>query len=114
MPIRVVAVFIIAGLFSSAVAWAQSQPAAPDNKKVIQRLSKELGLDEAQKSKVEAILNDERKQVEAVFAEERKKLMKIQEQTRASLEAVLTPAQMKKMDQKMHESAKGSKDSKKQ
>ena len=42
-------------------------------------------------------------QIEAVFAEERKKLQSIQEETRSSLQAVLTPEQMDKLDKKMRQ-----------
>ncbi len=83
---------------------AQKQSTAPaDNKDVLNRMSKEVGLKDAQTSKVEAIFNTERKKVEAVFDEERKKLQLIQEQTRTSLQAVLTPEQMDKLDKKMRE-----------
>jgi hypothetical protein len=90
-------------LISPVIASAQPQNSTPSNKEVIDRISKELGLDDTQKSRVEAILNDERKKVEAVFNEERKKLQQIQEQTHASLQAVLTPEQMDKLDKKMRE-----------
>lgn len=87
----------------SVLAQKQSSTAPADNKDVLNRMSKELGLNDAQKSKVEAIFNTERKKVEAVFNEERKKLQLIQEQTRTGLQAVLTPEQMDKLDKKMRE-----------
>ena len=86
-----------------AAALAQKQNPAPDNKEVINRISKELGLNDTQKSKVEAILDNEKKKVEAVFNEERKKLQQIQEITRTNLQAVLSPEQMEKLDKKMRE-----------
>ncbi len=88
---------------SPVVAMAQKQNATPDSKEIINRISKELGLNDTQKSKVEAILDNEKKKVEAVFNEERKKLQQIQEITRTNLQAVLTPEQMKKLDKKMRE-----------
>jgi len=98
------AILILALLLFPLSVLAQKQNAAPaDNKDVLNRMSKELGLNDAQKSKVEAIFNTERKKVEAVFDEERKKLQLIQEQTRTSLQAVLTPEQMDKLDKKMRE-----------
>ncbi|UJP05921.1 MAG: hypothetical protein LZF61_02785 [Nitrosomonas sp.] len=101
-------------LISPAIAWPQQQNSASDSKEVVNRIGKELGLNDAQKSKLNAIFIDERKKVEAVFNEERKKLQQIQEQTRASLQAVLTPEQMDKLDKKMRESAKSNRDPKKQ
>jgi Spy/CpxP family protein refolding chaperone len=90
-------------LVSPIVALAQKQNSAPDSKEVINRISKELGLNDTQKTKVEAILDNEKKKVEAVFNEERKKLQQIQEITRTNLQAVLTPEQMEKLDKKMRE-----------
>lgn len=86
---------------SPVVALAQEQNTVPDSKEVVNRISEELGLNETQRSKVEAIFNTEKKKVETVFNEERKKLQLIQEQTRTSLQTVLTPEQMDKLDKKM-------------
>ena len=69
-------------------------------------MSKELGLNADQRSKVEAIFETEKNKVEAIFNEERQKLQVVQQDTRASLEGVLTPEQMNKLDQKMRENAK--------
>lgn len=97
-------VMLISSLLLLPVSgWTQKNTAASNNNEGINRISKELGLDEAQKSKVEAIFNVEKKKVEAVFAEERKKLQSIQEETRSSLKAVLTPEQMDKLDKKMQQ-----------
>ncbi len=79
----------------------KNQPA--DSREAVNRMAKELGLSEAQRSQVETIFNAERKKVEAVFNEERQKLQRIQEQTRISLQAVLTPEQMEKLEKKMHQ-----------
>ncbi len=70
---------------------------------VIKRMTKELGLKETQRTKVETILNTEKKKVEAVFNEERKKLQSIQDETRSNLKAVLTPEQMEKLENKMRQ-----------
>lgn len=96
-------ILILCILIFPAAALAQKQNSAPDSKEVINRISKELGLNDTQKSKVEAILDNEKKKVEAVFTEERKKLQQIQEITRTNLQAILTPEQMEKLDKKMRE-----------
>lgn len=96
-------ILILCTLISPVAALAQKQNSAPDNKDVVNRISKEIGLNDTQKSKVEAILDNEKKKVEAVFNEERKKLQQIQDQTRISLKAVLTPEQMEKLDKRMRE-----------
>ncbi|SFW27589.1 hypothetical protein SAMN05216414_11111 [Nitrosovibrio sp. Nv17] len=94
-------------LFTSG-GYAQHPPKdAADSKKGLERMSKELGLSADQRSKVEALFEAERKKVEAIFEEEKQKLQRVQEETRAGLEKVLTPEQMKKLEQKMKESAKG-------
>ncbi|MBX3617187.1 hypothetical protein [Nitrosomonas sp.] len=79
----------------------KNQPA--DSRETVNRMTKELGLSEAQRSQVENILTAERKKVEAVFKEERNKLQQIQEQTRISLQAVLSPEQMDKLEKKMRQ-----------
>lgn len=93
---------IVLSVTTSAVQAQKNSPAA-DNRDAINRMTQELGLNEEQQSKVEAILSKERKKVEAVFNEERKKLQSIQEETRSSLKAVLTREQMDKLDQKMRQ-----------
>ncbi|MGZ8191847.1 MAG: Spy/CpxP family protein refolding chaperone [Methylococcaceae bacterium] len=57
----------------------------------IERMGKELGLNEEQKAKLETIFNEEKKKMEVV--------KKIREETRAKLEEVLTPEQITKMDE---------------
>ena len=96
-------ILILCILIYPILALAQKQNSAPDSKEVINRISKELGLNDTQRSKVAAILDNEKKKVEAVFNEERKKLQQIQEVTRTNLQAVLTPEQMEKLDKKMRE-----------
>ncbi len=81
----------------------KNNPNAVNSGDVISRMTKELGLNETQRSKVEAILNTEKQKVEAIFNEEKKKLQLIQEETRSSLQAVLTPEQMDKLDKKMRQ-----------
>lgn len=104
MQTRIVSVAVLAlVLFFTAAVQAQKNNAAADNRDAINRMTKELGLNETQQSKVEAIFNTEKKKVAAVFDEERKKLQLIQEETRSSLQAVLTPEQMDKLDKKMRE-----------
>jgi Spy/CpxP family protein refolding chaperone len=89
--------------FTVFVAQAQESDSTPNSRDVINRMAKELGLNEKQQSKVAEILNTERQKVEAVFNEERKKLQLIQEETRKNLQAVLTPEQMEKLDKKMRQ-----------
>ncbi|MEK6736871.1 MAG: hypothetical protein AABY47_09885 [Pseudomonadota bacterium] len=104
MQKRMMNVILISGLLLlPVIGLAQKNNAASNNNEGINRISKELGLDETQKSKIEAIFTIERKKVEAVFADERKKLQSIQEETRSSLQAVLTPEQMDKLDKKMRQ-----------
>ncbi|SEL24384.1 hypothetical protein SAMN05216387_10764 [Nitrosovibrio tenuis] len=101
--------FLLAlGLVLSPVAGhtQQKDTASADSGKGLDRMSKELDLSADQRSKVEAILETEKSKVEAIFNEERQKLQAVQQGTRASLEGVLTPEQMSKLDQKMRENAK--------
>jgi len=90
-------------LFAASILHAQNKNSSADSQNAIDRMTKELGLNETQRGKVEAILNTEQKKVEAVFNEERKKLQLIQEETRSSLKAVLTPEQMEKLENKMRQ-----------
>lgn len=100
-------------LFTASIIHAQNKNSPADNQNAIDRMTKELGLNEAQRSKVEAILNTEQKKVEAVFNEERKKLQLIQEETRSSLQAVLTPEQMENLENKMRQAGNKSNTQKK-
>lgn len=94
---------LAAGLLFTSIAGQaqQSGSGASDSSKGIDRMSKELGLSQDQKSRVEAIFNVEKKKVEAIFEEEKKKLQLVQDETRSSLQGVLTPEQMDKLDKKM-------------
>ncbi|MER2512151.1 MAG: hypothetical protein ABTQ25_06990 [Nitrosomonas ureae] len=104
MKIRVLfVVSMMVLLFAAFSIHAQNKNSPAGNQNAIDRMTKELGLNETQRSKVEAILNAEQKKVEAVFSEERKKLQLIQEETRSSLQAVLTPEQMEKLENKMRQ-----------
>ncbi|MCC6916937.1 hypothetical protein [Nitrosomonas sp.] len=90
-------------LLSSTVTFAQKPAQPADSRTVVNRMAKELGLNDSQRSQVEAILNDEKTKVEAVFNEEKMKLQAIQEETHTSLKSVLTPEQMQKLDKKMRQ-----------
>lgn len=83
---------------------AQTQP--DDGGKRVERMSKELGLNDEQRAKVETILNIEKKKVDAIFNEEKQKLQLVQDETRSSLQGVLTAEQMDKLDKKMREQAR--------
>jgi Spy/CpxP family protein refolding chaperone len=96
--------FLVCITVSSVQAQKNSSPA--DGRDAINKTTKELGLSDTQRSKVETILNTEKMKVEAVFNEERKKLQSIQEETRSSLKAVLTPEQMEKLENKMRQEGK--------
>jgi Spy/CpxP family protein refolding chaperone len=94
-------------LFGPIAGHTQQKDAGlADSRKGLDRMSKELGLNADQRSKVEAIFETEKNKVEAIFNEERQKLQVVQQDTRASLEGVLTPEQMNKLDKKMRENAK--------
>lgn len=97
------AILTLVLVFTASTAHAQKNNAAAEGREVINRMTKELGLSDTQRSKVETILNTEKKKVEAVFNEERKKLQSIQEETRSGLKAVLTPEQMEKLENKMRQ-----------
>jgi Spy/CpxP family protein refolding chaperone len=106
-PIKTTAVvlaFLLCITVSAAHAQKNNSPA--DGRDAINRITKELGLSDTQRSKVETILNTEKMKVEAVFNEERKKLQSIQEETRSSLKAVLSPEQMEKLENKMRQESK--------
>ena len=106
-PIKTTAVvltFLLCITVSAAHAQKNSSPA--DGRDTIKRMTKELGLSDTQRSKVETILNTEKMKVEAVFNEERKKLQSIQEETRSSLKSVLSPEQMEKLENKMRQESK--------
>lgn len=102
-PKTIPAILTLVLVFTTSVAHAQKNNAAAEGREVINRMTKELGLSDTQRSKVETILNAEKKKVEAVFNEERKKLQSIQEETRSGLKAVLTPEQMEKLENKMRQ-----------
>lgn len=100
------AFFLFSILLSSNLLLAQKQNSAPTTKEIVNRMSKELGLNETQKSQVTEILNAEKASVEAIFNEERKKLESVQQQTRVSLQEILTPEQMQKLEKKMSQKNK--------
>ena len=90
-------------LLPSSTTFAQ-KPAQPANSHtIVNRMAKELKLNDSQRSQVEAILNEEKIKVEAVFNEEKMKLQVIQEETHTRLQAVLTPEQMQQLDRKMRQ-----------
>lgn len=107
MPIKITAAALTFLLcITISTVQAQKNNPAADSRDVLNKMTKELGLNETQRSKVETILNTEKKKVEAVFNEERKKLQSIQEETQTSLKAVLTPEQMEKLENKMRQEGK--------
>jgi len=67
--------------------WTEGGPDAHHGKR-IEHLTKELGLNDDQKAKVEAI-----------FKEQKEKFKAIHEETQTRLKAVLTPEQAKKLDE---------------
>lgn len=107
MPKKTIpAMLVLMLFFTISAAHAQKNNSPADGRDAINRMTKELGLSETQRSKVETILNTEKMKVEAVFNEERKKLQSIQEETRSSLKAVLSPEQMEKLENKMRQEGK--------
>lgn len=97
------AILALVLVFTVSTTHAQKNNAAAEGRDTLNRMTKELGLSETQRSKVETILNTEKKKVEAVFNEERKKLQSIQEETRSGLKAILTSEQMEKLESKMRQ-----------
>ena len=103
MPRTIPVMLILVLSFAASAAHAQKSNSPADGRDAINRMTKELGLSDTQRSKVETILSTEKKKVEAVFNEERKKLQSIQEETRSNLKAVLSPEQMQKLENKMRQ-----------
>ena len=79
-----------------------------DNTKAIEKMAKDLGLTDEQKSRVAAIFDEEKQTVEAIFKEEGEKLEAAQQQTRTNLQQVLSDEQMAKLDKKMQQKTKRS------
>lgn len=77
-----------------------------DNAKAIEKMAKDLNLNDEQKSRVQAIFDEEKQTVEAIFKEEGEKLEAAQQQTRTNLQQVLSEEQMAKLDKKMQEKTK--------
>lgn len=85
---------------SSSESSGMSRHAAPDPQKQAQRLTKRLGLSDAQSSKILAILQNRQQQMEALRGDSsgasqdrREKMRSIQQDTDTQINAVLTPAQ---------------------
>ena len=102
----ILAMLVLMLFFTVSAAHAQKNSSPADGRDAINRMTKELGLSDTQRSKVETILNTEKMKVEAVFNEERKRLQSIQEETRSNLKAVLSPEQMEKLENKMRQESK--------
>ena len=69
-----------------------------DPKKSFESFSKKLNLTEEQKEKVRPILNDEVKQIKEMYKETLEKEMKVIDDARAKVKAILTPEQQTKYD----------------
>jgi protein CpxP len=87
---------------SSSSPSAAPQHAAPDPQKQAERLSKKLGLSDAQSTKIMAILQDRQQQMTAARGDSslsqqdrRAKVRSIQQSTDSQINAVLTPDQHK-------------------
>ena len=70
MQRKTIPILALVLLLTAFAIQAQKKSPAADNRDVINRMTEELGLNEKQQSKVEAILNTERKKVEVVFNDE--------------------------------------------
>lgn len=93
---------LVLALCLPAMAIAKSSE-AKDPGQVLDRMAKDLGLSADQKAQVETIFKDEQQTVEGIFKEQEEKLKTAQEQTRSSLQQVLTPEQLDMLDKKIAE-----------
>jgi Spy/CpxP family protein refolding chaperone len=85
---------------------ALAENAQQKNTNGIERMAKDLGLSDEQKTRVETIINTEKQTVETIFKEEAEKLKAAQAQTKNDLQQILTPEQMSKLDKKIQERSK--------
>lgn len=102
---RIAAVFLL-GLILGAAAGSWGQRAhmlremrrGPDPKRMLDRLGRQLSLDDAQKAAVGATFEAHKADVEAARAETFAKLEKIRIATDADLRKILTPAQFARFE----------------
>jgi Spy/CpxP family protein refolding chaperone len=85
---------------SSSASSGMGRHGAPDPQKQVQRLTKRLGLSDAQSSKILAILQNRQQQMEALRGDSagsqqdrREKMRSLQQDSDTQINAVLTPAQ---------------------
>ena len=90
---KLIGVLLILSFPLSAIAMQSQQgdSGSIDKGQRIERMTKELGLNEEQKAKVESIFNDQKEKFKA-----------IREETRTRLQGILTQEQMTKFDE-MHQ-----------
>lgn len=103
---RNVITFVFLAVFFPVTVMAKQGEPKQDSKQTINRMAKDLGLNDDQKAQVETIFDEEKQTVETIFKEQDEKLKSAQEQTRNSLQQVLTPEQMEKLDKKMEQQSK--------
>ncbi len=97
---KTAAVFLL-GLILGAVvgSWGQRalfhrlMKSGPDPKKMVERLSRDLGLDDAQRASVAAVLDAKHGDVEAIKKDTFTRLAKIREDADAQIVKVLNPDQ---------------------
>ncbi len=101
MQRKVIAALVFALCLPATVVAKSSE--AKDPGQVLDRMAQDLGLSADQKAQMETIFKEEQQTVEAIFKDQEEKLKTAQEQTRSSLQQVLTPEQLDKLDKKIAE-----------
>ena len=102
---RILAIVLLAVFFPlsvSAEQGPQKNTRSTENQG-INRMAKDLGLNDEQKARVETIINTEKQTVDSIFKEQGEKLKAAQQQTHDNLQQVLTPEQMSKLEKKVQQ-----------
>lgn len=100
------AVFLL-GLILGAAAGSWGQRAmfhrmmtrGPDRKRMLERISRDLGLDEKQKAAVSAIMDSKHDEIEGLKKETFLRLEAVRESADAEIAKVLTPAQVARFEE---------------
>lgn len=106
---RIIAIALLVAFFPLSVLAEQQGSEKNSNSKEtdgINRMAKDLGLNDEQKARVESIINTEKQTVESIFKEQGEKLKSAQQQTHDNLQQVLNPEQMSKLEKKVQQQSK--------
>ncbi len=106
MKHKMIALVVLAVCLPLSVFAQQGQPKGSDDNQGINRMAKDLGLSDDQKTRVQTIFSEEKQTVEAIFKEQGDKLKTVQQQTHDSLQQVLTPEQLSKFEKKIQQQGK--------